>query len=338
VRPVLAAAALALAAGCSKPGGLQTLELRGPSENRLSSSAPVGPQTHEAFPFDYQALPALQPVAVTANLPSSSLSFLPTKDGAELNMTGPVVAEIEIGVHTTASPEDMDLGGTDRQRGQRGNRGNRYYHLFRQADETGPFAWAPAPGAGELCGRGRERGRARWQGYVHKSRTAEGLDYVCYEGTFDPTRCSATAERAFRVTARPLIADTVFGFRLEDGVCSPPSMPPEERLAIVGPRPFWIGSTAPFSIRGATGVRSFTRIVVPIGRAKASSAVVDVRPEDVQMFRADVVHHGDPWLYSYSVEVVWGPSDLAPSTIAFSSVLSGNTSKMEARALGINNQ
>jgi hypothetical protein len=73
--------------------------------------------------------------------------------------------------------------------------------------------------------------------------------------------------------------------------------------------------------------------VVPIQRAKSSSAVLDFRPEDVQMFRAGDVRHGDPWLFSYSVEVVWAQADPAPSAIAFSSVLSGNTSREDASAL-----
>jgi hypothetical protein len=330
VRPALAAAALALVAGCSSADGLQTATRSARGEHRRASAEPEGPRTLEAFPFDYAALPSLERVPLTADLPSSSWSFRPAQSGAELNMTGPLVAEIEIGSHTTANKGDMDLGGTDR--GHRAS-SDRYYHLFRQADETGPFGWTAAPGAGDLCGHGRQRGRARWQGYVDKGRTAKGLDYVCYEGPFDPETCGAEAERAWRVTARPLVADAVFGFRVADGECSPPSLPHEERLAVIGPRPIWIGSTAPFALHRTSGARSFTRVAVPIARAGAASAVFDVRPQDVELFRAGEVKHGSPWLISYSVEVVWPVSDAAPSAIAFSSVLSGNTSTVDATVL-----
>ena len=39
------------------------------------------------------------------------------------------------------------------------------------------------------------------------------VPYLCYEGPFDPETCSARADRAFGVTARPLVGDAVYGFR-----------------------------------------------------------------------------------------------------------------------------
>ncbi len=207
-------------------------------------------------------------------------------------MTGALVAEIEIGAREVPTSEgDIDLGPGGRKR-DAGSR-VRHYHVFRQVDETGPMAWSPAAGAMHLCGHAASPGRARWQGYLHGSRTAEGLDFVCYEGPFDPRTCSATAERAWRVKARPLVGGAVFGFRVEDGECSPPTRTHAERLAVVGPRPLWIGSTAPLALHRVEGERSFARIV-PVSRAESASALLDVRPEDLRRFRGDPGAVGGP--------------------------------------------
>lgn len=168
---------------------------------------------------------------------------------------------------------------------------------------------------------------------MHESRTDEGLEYLCYEGIFDPDTCSARAERAFRVKARPLVASTIYGFRAEDGVCSPPSRRRAQKLALIGPRPLWIGTTAPLSMHEPEGPRSFSRILVPVARAISSSIVVHARPSDVRIFGAEAPGGSLPEVLSYSVEVVWARSDPAPSAVGFLSTIAGSDETMNERTL-----
>jgi hypothetical protein len=101
---------------------------------------------------------------------------------------------------------------------------------------------------------------------------------------------------------------------------------------IVGPRPVWIGSSAPLAIHNASGPRSFARIVVPVSRALAASVVLDTRAEDVGIFRGDAARR-EPALLSFSVDVVWAKSAPAPSAVGFVSVLTGDPAALGASAL-----
>jgi hypothetical protein len=331
VRIALGASILAITVGCFsgslRPGSGPT------GDTRLSSTAPLGPTAIEAFPFDYASLPMLTPVPITPDLESAYLAFLPGKDGPELRMAGGLVAEIEIG-RRRIPDEEIEPSIVSRRPVPR--RPDPLYRIFRDVDETGPFTWTLARGAGRLCGGSSGSNLARWQGYVHRGRSAEGLAFFCYEGTFNPRTCSVKAERAWQVRARPLVGDTVFGFRERDGMCSDPTLLHQERLALIGPRPVWIGSTAPLWARAADGVPSFARILVPVSRALSASAVLDTRERDIRIFRGDVssLASGGLDVLSLSVEVVWAKADPSPAAIGFTSVLSGNTAAMSQSDLG----
>jgi hypothetical protein len=306
--------ALGMLAGCSGGRGPRPPSTLSAGDHRVSG--PESPRALRAYTIDYAELPVLAPVPLGGDTDGAFVAFLPGRDGPELHMTGALVAEIEVGV----APTPVERARKGAARPSSGG----YYHVFRQMDETGPFAWTPARGAGSICGRGAHPGRARWQGYVHRSRTAKGIAYRCFEGPFDAEKCEARADRAFGVTARPLVGDALFGFRAPDGVCSPLTLAHEENLVVVGPRPLWMGSTAPLLVRAVDGARSFARVVVPVARFTSALAVVDTRPADVSMLGGAAEVDRSASTYSLSVEVVWASSDAAPAAVGFASVLSGD--------------
>jgi hypothetical protein len=311
------AAALALALGCASNTGAISRSMPG-KEDRLSSRAAAGPQVLRVSPFDYAALPVLESVPVTDGLESSAIAFWPGLHGV-LEMSGSLVAEVEVGSYLGPVSEiDVETypGTSSRQSG------STYYHVFRELDERGPLLRTPAKGGGPLCGPVAVHGRARWQGYLHHGRTEEGLVFVCYEGSFEPRTCSAKADRAFRVVAHPVAGGAAFAFRTRDGECSAPTLIHEERLALIGPRPLWLSSTAPLALHRAEGERSFARVLVPVERSLASSIVIDVRPSDARLFGSELGNPRDSMVFSVSVELVWARSDPAPTATAFVAAMS----------------
>jgi hypothetical protein len=322
------AAALALALGCAASPGVMSQSMP-EKKDRLSSHAAASAQVLRVSPFDYTALPALESVRVTGDLESSTIAFQPGQNGV-LEMTGSLVAEIEVGSYL-GPVAGFDL---EAYPGVSGRESGAYYHVFRELDERGPSLLTPARGAESLCGPAAVPGLARWQGYLHDSRTEDRLVFVCYEGKFEPRTCRANAERAFRVVARPVAGGAAFAFRARDGECSAPTLIHEERLAIVGPRPLWLSSTAPLALRRTEGGRSFARVLVPVGRPLSSSVVIDVRPSDARLFGSNLGRLRDPMVFSISVEVVWARSDPAPTATAFVAAISAHdTSELNASAL-----
>jgi hypothetical protein len=310
---------LGVLAGCSGPSRRPPSALS--ADHRVSG--PESPRALRAYPFEYAELPVLSPVPIGGDKDGASFAFLPGKDGPELHMTGDLVAEIEVGVPPAQEELARNVAGHSRP----------YYHVFRQTDETGPFEWSAARGAGPICGRGAPPGRARWQGFVHRSRTPKGIAYRCFEGPFDPEKCAARADRAFGVTARPLVGDALFGFRAPDGVCSALTLAHEEKLVVVGPRPLWMASTAPLLFRAVDGHRSFARVAVPVARATSASAVVDTYLDDVSIPGGAPGVDRSGSTYSLSVEVVWASSAAAPTAVGFASVLTGDTSGLRPEDL-----
>jgi hypothetical protein len=170
------------------------------------------------------------------------------------------------------------------------------------AETHGPVLWNKV----RACESNQAASSVRWNGFLSKTRSAQGLDYFEMKGLLSPKSCRAEASEVRSVSAVAVLPGVVYAARrCVDAHCASPA--PQSFILIAPPAKWMPSTTSQPADLLVPHTGSFSRTEVAIRKGAAGSAMFTVEAEHIERFRR--ARNPSPFIgvktIAISVDVIW---------------------------------